>query len=110
MSSEIPENGQWDITVRAGSHFAIDFDLVDDDGVALDTDGWIGYAQARNEAGDVLVQFTVSIDAGTVSVTAEDTDTADLAEDGEWECKIDSGNVTTMVWGIMTHQRQVAFV
>ena len=67
MTQETPI---YDITIKAGANYQIDFDYTDDDEVSVDVSGWTAEAQIRQYAESLYaVAFSCSADENGFHLT-----------------------------------------
>ena len=76
MTEKIPV---YDITIKAGRDYAIDFDYTDDDEVSVDMTGWTVEAQIREFAEAInAIAFTGTADQDGIHLTMDADTTAQL--------------------------------
>ena len=93
MTQETPI---YDITIKAGANYQIDFDYTDDDEVSVDVSGWTAEAQIRQYAESLYaVAFSCSADENGFHLTMDPGQTAKLKfARGVYDVFITDGNNT----------------
>lgn len=94
----VPEGGEYDITIRQGSTFSIQFlARENDETTVIPLTGYTGRAQMRTSgvARTLLLDFTVVIDGptGSVTLSATATQTALITSSGIYDVELVQGSV-----------------
>lgn len=90
------ETPVYDLTIKAGSFYSIDFDYTDDDEVSVDVSGWTAESQIRQFAESLnSVAFSCSADATGFHLTMDEETTRELRfARGVYDVFIDDGSGT----------------
>lgn len=108
----VPQGGRYDLSLLQGSSFSKVFAARESDGTTVvPLTGYAGRAQMRTRpGGDLLLEFTVAVDAddGTVTLSATDEETAEVARSGVYDIELEqAGEVIRFVSGNVTLSREV---